>query len=120
MDSQDDEKSPKSPGLRGLNSSATSKADRMPSKLAALKNRIEEERAYYNTMEEALQVFRRSHGDDYSAYPEEVRVFAERQARIQEEGRQKRPFGKVKDPKVYKGKSTRELNEFMASIRASF
>ncbi|PQM43517.1 hypothetical protein VC83_09644 [Pseudogymnoascus destructans] len=134
-------------------SSATSKADRMPSKLAALKNRIEEERAYYNTMEEALQVFRRSHGDDYSAYPEEVRVFAERQVRIQEEGRRKRrhqdseeewegtpneeeqetasvvsreatpsyrPFGKVKDPKVYKGESTRELNEFMASIRASF
>ncbi|KFY32566.1 hypothetical protein V493_00072, partial [Pseudogymnoascus sp. VKM F-4281 (FW-2241)] len=30
------------------------------------------------------------------------------------------PFGKVKDPKVYKGESARELNEFIASIRASF
>ncbi|KFY32075.1 hypothetical protein V493_00533, partial [Pseudogymnoascus sp. VKM F-4281 (FW-2241)] len=84
---------------------------------------------------------------------EEVRLFAEKQARIQEEGRWKRrhqdseeewegpqneeeqetastvsgeatpsyrPFGKVKDPKVYKGESARELNEFIASIRASF
>ena len=31
-----------------------------------------------------------------------------------------RSFRKVKDPKVYKGDSARELSEFMASICASF
>lgn len=35
-------------------SSIISKVDRMPLKLATLKNRIKEERAYYNTIEEAL------------------------------------------------------------------
>ena len=115
---------------------------------------MDEERAYINTMEEALELFRRTHGNDYDAYPEAVRDFAKKQALIQEKGRRKRrhqdtedewedphqeelemdtvstvsmettsaqrPMGRVKEPKVYKGESTRELNEFMASIRAIF
>ncbi|ELR04655.1 hypothetical protein GMDG_01514 [Pseudogymnoascus destructans 20631-21] len=125
----------------------------MASKLADLRKRVEEERAYFNTMKEALEVFRGSHGDDYNAYPEAVRDFAKKQAQIQEENRRKRrhqdiedewegpqqeeeaetastvsmevtpaqrPIGRVKEPKVYKGESIRELNEFMASIRAIF
>ncbi len=139
----------------GASDAATNEAGSMASKLAALRKRIDEERAYFATMEEALQIFRRSHGEDYAAYPEDVRAFAERQARIQAESRRKRrhqdseeegqsprreadqattptvseeaatvppirSFGKVKDPKVYKGDSARELSEFMASIRASF
>ncbi|ELR08548.1 hypothetical protein GMDG_03243 [Pseudogymnoascus destructans 20631-21] len=125
----------------------------MASKLADLRKRMDEERAYINTMEEALELLRRMHGDDYNAYPEAVRDFAKKQARIQEENRRKRrhqdikdewegpqqeeeaetastvsmevtpaqrPIGRVKEPKVYKGESIRELNEFMASIRATF
>ncbi|ELR09076.1 hypothetical protein GMDG_08671 [Pseudogymnoascus destructans 20631-21] len=125
----------------------------MASKLADLRKRMDEERAYINTMEEALELFRRTHGDDYNAYPEAVRDFAKKQARIQEENHRKRrhqdiedewegpqqeeeaktastvsmevtpaqrPIGRVKEPKVYKGESIRELNEFMASIRAIF
>ncbi|ELR01982.1 hypothetical protein VC83_02522 [Pseudogymnoascus destructans] len=42
----------------------------MASKLASLRRRIDEEKAYFNTMEEALQIFRQSHGEDYSAYPQ--------------------------------------------------
>ncbi len=41
---------------------------------------MDEERAYINTMEEALEIFQRLHGEDYSAYPKEVRAFTERQA----------------------------------------
>lgn len=128
----------------------------MASKLASLRKRMDEEKAYLSTMEEALELFRRSHGDDYDAYPTAVRAFAEKQARIRVEARRKRrhqdletegeepqeeehldseeaptlsieaaapthrPFGKVKEPKVYRGESTRELNEFMASTRAIF
>jgi hypothetical protein len=131
-----------------------SQGESMASKLAELRKRMDEERAYINTMEEALELFRRSHGDDYDAYPEALQDFARKQARIQEEGCRKRrhqdiedewedprvegreedavsitsretapiqrPIGRVKEPKVYKGESTRELNEFMASLRAIF
>ncbi|ELR09555.1 hypothetical protein GMDG_04050 [Pseudogymnoascus destructans 20631-21] len=126
----------------------------MASKLADLRKPVEEERAYFNTMKEALEVFRGSHGDNYNAYPEALQDFARKQAQIQEESRHKRrhqdiedewedphlegreedtastesretaptrrPIGRVKEPKVYKGESTRELNEFMASLRAIF
>ncbi|KFY68108.1 hypothetical protein V496_01300 [Pseudogymnoascus sp. VKM F-4515 (FW-2607)] len=119
----------------GANNAAATEAGSMASKLAALRKRIDEERAYFTTMEEALQIFRRSHGEDYAAYPEDVRAFAERQARIQAESRRKRrhqdsdeevseeaaptlpmrSFRKVKDPKVYKGDSARELSETIAA-----
>ncbi|KFY19162.1 hypothetical protein V493_08103, partial [Pseudogymnoascus sp. VKM F-4281 (FW-2241)] len=141
------------PSATEVNNSATGKPQDMASKLADLRKRMDEERAYINTMEEAVQLFRRSHSEDYSSYPEEVRAFAEKQAQIQEESRRKRrrqeieeewvgpqteddhetastvsrevtpahrPMGRVKEPKVYRGDSTRELNEFMASLRAIF
>lgn len=54
----------------------------MASKLASLWRRIDKEKAYFNTIEEALQIFQQLHSEDYSAYPEEVRLFAKRQARI--------------------------------------
>lgn len=31
-----------------------------------------------------------------------------------------RPIDKVKDPRVYKGKTIRELNKFIAILRATF
>lgn len=146
------------PALRATpveaNHPTTDQGESMASKLADLRKRMDEERAYINTIEEALELFRRTHGDDYDAYPEAVGDFAKKQALIKEEGRRKRrhqeiedewedpheegpemdtistvsvettparrPIGRVKEPKVYKGESTQELNEFMASIRAIF
>ena len=70
------------PTATEVSNSATGKPRDMASKLADLRKRMDEERAYINTMEEAVQLFRRSHGEDYSSYPEEVRAFAEKQARI--------------------------------------
>ncbi|ELR05430.1 hypothetical protein GMDG_01725 [Pseudogymnoascus destructans 20631-21] len=61
----------------------------MASKLADLQKRVEEERAYFNTMKEALEVFRGSHGDNYNAYPEALQDFARKQAQIQEKSRHK-------------------------------
>ncbi|ELR08121.1 hypothetical protein VC83_08928 [Pseudogymnoascus destructans] len=69
----------------------------MASKLADLRKRMDEERAYINTMEEALELFQRMHGDDYNAYPEAVRDFAKKQARIQEENRRKRRHQDIED-----------------------
>jgi hypothetical protein len=58
---------------------------------------MDEERAYINTMEEALELFRRTHGNDYNAYPEAVRDFAKKQALIKEEGRRKRRHQDIED-----------------------
>ncbi|ELR10550.1 hypothetical protein GMDG_04824 [Pseudogymnoascus destructans 20631-21] len=122
---------PTEPAPRPIAQEADSPREEMASKLASLWRRIDEEKAYFNTMEEALQVFRQSHGEDYSAYPEEDSE-EEWENPPDEEAQETastlstettpahRPFGRVKDPKVYKGESARELNEFMASIRTSF
>ncbi|OBT81122.1 hypothetical protein VE02_10371, partial [Pseudogymnoascus sp. 03VT05] len=59
----------------------------MASKLADLWKRMDEERAYINTIEEALELFRRTHGDDYDAYPKAIGDFVKKQALIKEEGR---------------------------------
>ncbi|ELR02150.1 hypothetical protein GMDG_00943 [Pseudogymnoascus destructans 20631-21] len=62
----------------------------MASKLADLWKQVEEERAYFNTMKEALEVFRGSHSDNYNTYPEALQDFARKQDQIQEESHRKR------------------------------
>ncbi|OBT62629.1 hypothetical protein VE03_08513 [Pseudogymnoascus sp. 23342-1-I1] len=60
------------PTTTEASNSTTDKPKDMASRLADLRKRMDEERAYINTMEEAVQLFRQSHGEDYSSYPKEA------------------------------------------------
>jgi hypothetical protein len=131
--------------------------------LTQLRERLAHERAIHEVMLESMELYQEMHGDDLSQYPEDVRAFAERRARVQAEQVRKRRHrgsseeasnpgedqldrpptqqssativvpaeapaplpiyrtaGRFKEPKVYKGKSVRELNDFLASVRATF
>ncbi len=115
-------------------------------RLAGMKARLEEERELYKTMCATLELYKEMYGEDIRNYPEDVQQFAARQARNQKRSRppsfsdesdlevlpqveesqhlcitpRSRPRGRVKDPKTYSGKSTKELNDFLASLRMAF
>ena len=94
---------------------------------------------------ETANLYRQMYGDDLDAYPEDVRRFVERQDKGKKRTRSLTPntaghtpkpshqdvlvpavapilraASRFKEPKTYKGKSLRELNEFLASIRGTF
>ena len=85
------------------------------------------------------------HGDDLASYLDDVRTFVERQGRGKKRVRSSTPdthettpepsqsevpalipvpvlrtAGRFKEPKTYKGKTLRELDEFLASVRGTF
>ncbi|ELR06309.1 hypothetical protein GMDG_07900 [Pseudogymnoascus destructans 20631-21] len=119
---------PTEPAPRPIAQEADSPREEMASKLASLRRRIDEEKSYFNTMEEALQARireesrKRRHQDSEEEWenPPDEEAQGTASTLSTETTPAHRPFGRVKDPKVYKGESARELNEFMASICTSF
>ena len=109
-----------------------------------LRARLENERAIYEAMCETANLYRQMYGDDLDPYLEDVRRFVERQDKGKKRTRSLTPntghtpepshqdvlvpavapilktAGRFKEPKTYKGKSLRELNEFLASVRGTF
>jgi hypothetical protein len=114
-------------------------------RLQRIKVRLANERAIYEAMCETASLYREMHGDDLASYPDDVRTFVERQERGKKRARSSTPdsheptpepsqpeapaptstpvlrtAGRFKEPKSYKGKTLRELDEFLASVRGTF
>jgi len=114
-------------------------------RLQRIKARLANEKAIYEAMCETADLYQEMHSDDLASYPDDVRTFVGRQERGKKRARSSTPnthettpeptqsevpaqtpvpalrtAGRFKEPKTYKGKTLRELDEFLASIRGTF